>query len=68
MRAALRLLSVKIDFGDLRRAFGRLRRLWRLDGRGARRRRRRRDHAEIDMFTRVAINMQTDFFPVVLVC
>ena len=29
MRAALRLLSVKIDLGDLRRAFGRLRRLWR---------------------------------------
>ena len=50
MRAALRLFSVKIDLGDLRRAFGRLRRLWRLDRCGARRT-CRREHAEIDMFT-----------------
>ena len=46
----MRLLSVEIDLGDLRRAFGRLRRLWRLDRCGARRR-CRRDHAEIDVLT-----------------
>jgi hypothetical protein len=36
MRAAELLVSVEIDLGDLRRAFGRLRRLWRLDRCGAR--------------------------------
>ena len=46
----MRLLSVEIDLGDLRRALGRLRRLWRLDRCGARRR-CRRDHAEIGMLT-----------------
>ena len=50
MRAALRLLSVKIDLGDLRRAFGRLRRLWRLDRCGVCRTWRRK-HVEMDMFT-----------------
>ena len=50
MRAALRLLSVKSDPGDLRRAFGRLRRLWRLDRCGVRRTWRRK-HVEMDMFT-----------------